>query len=120
KNDEGELDEKRVAQALAESTKDIQVRWFYGKADLSESPLGYKPAAQVKAQIQQFGLADVVAEIEPLGSIMAGDSGPPPWIRRKEELTPKQLRAIEHRSDRRKERQRLRDVDDVEAPDSEF
>ncbi|HSJ03499.1 MAG TPA: RtcB family protein [Verrucomicrobium sp.] len=119
KNDEGELDEKRVAQALAESTKDIQVRWFYGKADLSESPLGYKPAAQVKAQIQQFGLADVVAEIKPLGSIMAGDSGPPPWIRRKEELTPKQLRAIEHRSDRRKERQRLRDVDDVEAHSSD-
>lgn len=112
RNDEGELDAKRVQQALEHSTRGIEVRWYYGKPDLSESPLGYKPAEQVKAQIQQFGLADVVAEIEPLGSIMAGDSGPPPWIRRKDELTPKQLRAIEHRSDRRKERQRLRDLDE--------
>ena len=47
----------------------------------------------------------------PLGSIMAGDAGAPPWLRRKEELSPKQIRAIEHRSDRRKERQRLKEFD---------
>lgn len=109
RGEDGELDEKLVSKALEESTRDIEVRWYYGRPDLSESPLGYKPAAQVKAQIEAFGLADLVAEIEPLGSLMAGDSGPPPWIRRKQELTPKQLRAIEHRADRRKERQRLRD-----------
>lgn len=104
---DGELDEKAVNRAIAESTQGVDVRWFYGKPDLSETPIGYKPAAQVKDQIVKFGLADVIAEIEPLGCIMAGDSGPPPWIRRKQELTPKQLRAIEHRADRRKERQRL-------------
>ena len=107
-----EGDEKKMDQALAESTRGVDVRWYHGKADLSESPLGYKPAEQIKAQIERFGLADVIAEIEPLGSIMAGDSGPPPWIRRKMELSPKQLRAIEHRADRRKTRQAIKHHDD--------
>jgi RNA-splicing ligase RtcB len=107
RDEEGEIDEKAVQRSIAETTKGLDVRWFYGKPDLSETPIGYKPAAQVREQIVKFGLADVIAEIEPLGCIMAGDSGPPPWIRRKQELTPKQLRAIGHRSDRRKERQRL-------------
>lgn len=101
-------DERAMATALAESTRGVDVRWFHGKADLSESPLGYKPAAQIKAQIERFGLAHVLTEIQPLGSLMAGDGGPPPWIRRKLELTPKQLRAIEHRADRRKTRQSIK------------
>lgn len=104
---DGGLDEERVAQALAESTEGIDVRWFYGKADLSESPLGYKSAEQVKAQIQEFGLADIVAEIEPLGSIMAGDTGPAPWMSRKDVLSPKQIRQIGHRAERRKTHQKL-------------
>jgi tRNA-splicing ligase RtcB len=110
----GELDEARVAEAIAESTGGIDVRWFYGKSDLSESPIGYKSAEQVKAQIQQFGLADVVAEIEPLGSIMAGDTGPAPWMRRKDVLSPKQIRQIGHRADRRKTHQRLGHSGDIE------
>jgi len=106
----GEIDEKAVERAIKEATPGLDVRWYYGKPDVSESPIGYKPAAQVKEQIARFGLADVIAEIEPLGSIMAGDSGPPPWIKRKMELSPKQLRAIEHRADRRKERRRLHEA----------
>jgi tRNA-splicing ligase RtcB (3'-phosphate/5'-hydroxy nucleic acid ligase) len=98
-------DEAKMERALKESTDGIEVRWFSGKSDLSESPLGYKSAEQIAEQIQRFGLADVIATIQPLGSIMAGDQGPPPWIRRKQELTPKQLRAIEHRAERRKTRQ---------------
>ncbi len=104
---DGQIDESLVAKTIDEHTEGIDVRWWYGKPDLSESPVGYKSAEQVKAQIGQFGLADVVAEIEPLGSIMAGDGGTPPWMRRKEELTPKQIRQIGHRADRRKTRQRL-------------
>jgi tRNA-splicing ligase RtcB (3'-phosphate/5'-hydroxy nucleic acid ligase) len=105
-------DEKLMAKTLANTTAGVDVRWFHGKADLSESPIGYKPAAQIKAQIQHFGLAEIIAEITPLGSLMAGDSGPPPWIRRKQELSPKQLRAIEHRADRRKTRQAMKHSDD--------
>ncbi len=107
-----EGDEKKMARALAESTQGVEVRWFYGKADITESPIGYKPPEQIKAQIEQFGLAHVIGEIMPLGSIMAGDSGPPPWIRRKQELSPKQLRAIEHRADRRKTRQAMKHTAD--------
>jgi len=110
----GELDEERVAEAIANSTEGIDVRWYYGKSDLSESPLGYKSADQVKAQIQEFGLADIVAEIEPLGSLMAGDTGPAPWMRRKDELSPKQIRQIGHRADRRKTNQKLGHVDEWE------
>jgi len=94
------------ARVLAESTAGIDVRWFSGKPDLSESPIAYKNADEVKRQIGEFGLAEVIAEIHPLGCIMAGHIDPP-WRTRKEELSPKQLRQIEHRAERRKVRQDL-------------
>ncbi len=119
KDDDGEINEKKLAASMAESTSGLDIRWFYGKADISETPIGYKPAAQVKEQIERFKLARVIAEIQPLGCIMAGDSGPPPWMRRKLELTPKQLRAIEHRADRRKERTRLKHAGDDDKGDDE-
>jgi len=103
----GESDDRAVARAIADATRGLDIRWYYGKGDLTESPVGYKPAAQVRAQIEYFGLADVVAEVTPLGCIMAGDGGPQPW-RRQDHLTPKQKRQIEHRADRRKDRQSLR------------
>lgn len=108
----GETDEAAVAKAIAEATRGLDIRWYYGRPDLSESPVGYKPAAQVRAQIEQFGLADIAAEITPLGCIMAGDPGPRPWQRRQDILTPKQKRQMEHRADRRKDRQGLRKWED--------
>ena len=96
-------------RAIEEGTRGIDVRWFCGGPDLSETPVAYKNAEQVMAQIGQFGLADVVAKIQPLGCIMAGSSGVPRWMRKEEELTPKQLRQIEHRAERRKTKQNLRD-----------
>ncbi len=109
----GDIDEKSVKEAIANATSGLDIRWYYGKGDLSESPIGYKPAEQVKAQIEQFELANVAAEITPLGCIMAGDSGPKPWMR-KDHLTPKQKRQIEHRADRRKNRQRMHHWDDLD------
>jgi len=103
----GDADEKAVERAVAAATKGLDIRWYYGKPDLSESPVGYKPASQVRDQIERFGLADIAAEITPLGCIMAGDPGPRPW-ERKDVLTPKQKRQMEHRADRRKDRQKLR------------
>jgi tRNA-splicing ligase RtcB (3'-phosphate/5'-hydroxy nucleic acid ligase) len=78
---DGELDPGRVREALATSTAGLDVRWFGGAPDLSESPLAYKDAAKVKAQIARFGLASVVGEIQPLGSIMAGEAAEPAWQR---------------------------------------
>lgn len=108
KRKDGSLDEKEIARVLSETTGGLDVRWWHGKADLSESPVAYKSAEQVKEQIRQFDLAEIIAEIEPLGCIMAGDGGPQPWLSRKDRLSPKQLRQIEHRANRRKNRQAIR------------
>ncbi len=106
RGEDGAVDAKVVRRLVAEQTPGLDIRWWHGKADLSETPLAYKPADQVRAQIQHFGLAEIVVEIQPLGCLMAGDGGPRPWARELE-LTPKQKRQIEHRADRRKQHQGL-------------
>ena len=92
---------------LAHHTQGIDVRWYCGQPDLSESPVGYKNAEQVREQIKHFGLAEVVAEIRPLGCIMAGSSGRSWKEMKDEQLTPKQKRQIVHRADRRRTKQDL-------------
>lgn len=101
-------DPELVERAIAEATKGLDIRWFCGKPDLSESPIAYKSADQVIDQIGKFDLADIVAEIQPLGSIMAGESEIPYWKKKREALTPKQKRQIGHRADRRNDRQQLK------------
>ncbi|MDB6079886.1 MAG: hypothetical protein JWO82_3633, partial [Akkermansiaceae bacterium] len=71
---------------IERTTRDIDVRWYCGKPDLTETPSAYKNADQVKEQIREFDLASIVAEIRPLGCIMAGDSGRS-WRNKEEELT---------------------------------
>jgi RNA-splicing ligase RtcB len=104
----GDLDPEKVNRAIARATQGLDIRWFHGKADLTESPVGYKSATQVRQQIEHYGLADIIAQIEPLGCVMAGDPGPRPWLRKREDyLSPKQKRQIQHRAERRKTRQSL-------------
>jgi RNA-splicing ligase RtcB len=67
---------------LEDQTRGLDIRWYTGKPDLSETPMAYKDAATVRQQIEQFGLAEVWGEIEPLGCIMAGEVGQP-WKNRK-------------------------------------
>lgn len=112
---DGSIDPQQLSRLVAGQTPGVSIRWYHGKADLSETPMAYKPAAQVKAQIERFELAEIIAEIQPLGCIMAGDAGPRPWARELE-LTPKQKRQIEHRADRRKQRQGMHhwEVEDEE------
>ena len=63
----------------------IDVRSFSGKVDTTELPQAYKNADEVKSQIQKYGLADVLDEILPYGSIMAGESlYKPKWLLEKE------------------------------------
>lgn len=85
KDANGDLDPARVRDTLAHTTAGLDIRWFCGAPDLSESPLGYKDATKVKAQIARFGLATVVGEIQPQGCIMAGEAPEPPWVRARRE-----------------------------------
>lgn len=85
KDAEGEIDPSRVQQVLAETTGGLDIRWFNGAPDLSESPLGYNDATKVKSQIERFRLANVVGEIQPQGCIMAGEAPEPPWVRKRRE-----------------------------------
>ncbi|MDR2429289.1 MAG: RtcB family protein [Puniceicoccales bacterium] len=89
KGADGKVIPGRVNETLSAVTQGLDVRWFNGTPDLSESPLGYKDATKVKAQIARFGLATVVGEIQPLGCIMAGEGPEPHWqrIRREKRAT---------------------------------
>eukprot|EP00112_Aurelia_sp_Birch-Aquarium-sp1_P009379 Seg20631.1 transcript_id=Seg20631.1/GoldUCD/mRNA.D3Y31 product="tRNA-splicing ligase RtcB" protein_id=Seg20631.1/GoldUCD/D3Y31 len=103
------FDKKLLEQDLAEGTKGIEVRWYQGEPDITETPIGYKPASEVKEQIRHYQLAEVIAEIQPLGSIMSGRA-----TTYEKPLTPKQLRQMQHRSERRKNNKRdwLEESDD--------
>ena len=101
KDAEGRIDPARVQQILGEIAPGLDIRWFTGGADLSESPLGYKDATKVKAQIDRFGLAQLVGEIQPLGCIMAGEAPEPPWVRARRE------KKARHKDERREGRAEL-------------
>lgn len=72
----------RSRALLDQQTEGLDVRFYYDRPDVSESPIAYKSADQVREQIDRFGLADVVGLIMPKGSIMAGDYDKP-WMRPK-------------------------------------
>ena len=72
----------RSRALLDRQTEGLDVRFYYDRPDVSESPIAYKNADQVRAQIAHFGLADVVGLIQPKGSIMAGDYDKP-WMLKK-------------------------------------
>ena len=59
--------------ALAAETAGLDIRFHAGKVDASELPSSYKPASAVAAQIETFGLAEIVDHIDPYGCIMAGE-----------------------------------------------
>ncbi|MFC4994118.1 RtcB family protein [Rubritalea tangerina] len=90
----------QIQDAITSGTEHIDARWFLGEPDVTECPIAYKSPTTIRQQIQSYQLADVIAEIHPLGCIMAGRS--PKY---EKPLTPKQLRQIHHRSNRRKMRQ---------------
>ena len=77
---------KTTAEIFAEETKGLDVRFFSGNVDISEFPSAYKNAENVKAQMAKFNLGEVVDEIMPYGSIMAGDwQEDAPWKKKRQE-----------------------------------
>lgn len=72
-----------VEDLVAAQTVGIDARFFNGVPDVSELPGAYKDAGKMRAQIEAFGLADIVDEIRPYGCIMAGDY-PKPWRKKSE------------------------------------
>jgi tRNA-splicing ligase RtcB (3'-phosphate/5'-hydroxy nucleic acid ligase) len=73
----------RSRALLDAQTAGLDVRFFYDRPDVSETPIAYKSADQVRDQINAFALADVIATIEPKGCIMAGDYDKPWEIARR-------------------------------------
>ena len=70
-------------EIFTEETEGLDARFFCGRIDISELPSAYKDAGTVRAQMDRFGLAEVVDEIMPYGSIMAGDwEHDAPWRRK--------------------------------------
>lgn len=55
------------------STKGRVASPLNAAADTTELPSAYKNAQSVRAQIEKFNLAEVVDEVIPYGTIMAGD-----------------------------------------------
>lgn len=65
---------EKEKEATEKYTKGIEVIWYMGLPDVSESPVAYKDANTIKNEIKEFDLATIVNEIKPLGCIMAGES----------------------------------------------
>lgn len=81
--------DKPEAEIISEQTQGIDARYFCGIPDISELPGAYKPAAKVREQIAEYGLAEIVDTIEPIGNIMAGDwQRDAPWRKKKTAPTP--------------------------------
>ncbi|WP_349437770.1 RtcB family protein [Pararhizobium sp. A13] len=78
------LSPNNIAAVMERETSGLDARFFSGIPDISELPSAYKNAANVRSQIEHYGLAEIVDEVIPYGSIMAGDwQKNAPWRRGK-------------------------------------
>ena len=60
-------------EVFALETEGLDVRFYSNEIDVSELPSAYKNAVNVRSQMEEFGLGEVVDEVMPYGCIMAGD-----------------------------------------------
>lgn len=65
--------DKTDQEMMDEQVGHLDVRFYCGTPDPSELPGAYKNADSVRAQIEKYKLATIIDQINPLGSIMAGD-----------------------------------------------
>ena len=78
------LAHKTIEEIFEEETAGLDVRFFTNDIDISELPSAYKSAKNVRAQIEEYGLCEVLDEVLPYGCIMAGDvQKNAPWKKKK-------------------------------------
>lgn len=65
-----------TTRIVAEQTGNLDIRWYNGKPDISESPLAYKSAAYIRDAIKQYDLCEIIGTIDPVACMMAGASEP--------------------------------------------
>lgn len=75
-------------QIFKEETRGLDIRFFSKEIDITELPSAYKNAKTVRTQMEEFGLGQVIDEVIPYGSIMAGDwQKNAPWRVKREKRT---------------------------------
>ncbi|MFP9112802.1 RtcB family protein [Flavobacterium sp. RHBU_3] len=78
------LAHKTTEEIFNEETQGLDIRFFSNEIDISELPSAYKSAKNVRAQIEEYGLCEVLDEVMPYGCIMAGDvQKNAPWKNKK-------------------------------------
>jgi RNA-splicing ligase RtcB len=65
--------DQTIEEVFNEETVGLDVRFYSNEIDISELPSAYKNAKAVREQMGEFGLGEVLDEVMPYGSIMAGD-----------------------------------------------
>jgi RNA-splicing ligase RtcB len=58
---------------IEDDVSEYDIRFWCGNPDPSELPSAYKPASKVLGDLDQYKLGRLVGQINPYGSIMAGD-----------------------------------------------
>lgn len=78
------LSANNIAAIMEKETAGLDIRFFSGEVDVSELPGAYKTAANVRTQIGDYGLAEIVDEVLPFGCIMAGNvQRSAPWRKKR-------------------------------------
>lgn len=76
--------EKPIDKIFEEETRGLDIRFYSKEIDISELPSAYKNAQNVRNQMEEFGLGEVIDEVLPYGCIMAGDwKKNAPWKKKK-------------------------------------
>ena len=84
------LAHKTTEEIFNEETQGLDIRFFSNEIDISELPSAYKSAKNVRAQIEEYGLCEVLDEVMPYGCIMAGDvQKNAPWKNKKKKFRTK-------------------------------
>jgi RNA-splicing ligase RtcB len=65
--------DQTIDEVFAQETAGLDIRFFSEEIDISELPSAYKNAKSVREQMEKFDLGEVIDEVMPYGSIMAGD-----------------------------------------------